>query len=52
MKLSSNCRAGRKNCRVLQMSQPFSGGGYEFRSCDGRTAIAAIGCWAIHRKPA
>jgi len=25
-------QAGRKNCRVLQMSQPFSGGGYEFRS--------------------
>ena len=25
-------QASRKNCRVLQMARPFSGGGYEFRS--------------------
>lgn len=25
-------QASRRNCRVLQMSQPFSGGGFEFRS--------------------
>ena len=28
-------QAGRKNCRVLKMTRPFTGGGYEFRSVMG-----------------